>query len=278
METVFPSDRAAARLRRLSLATLLSLAALSAAAAPIRVGGTGSALGTMRLLGDAFAKDDSKLRLQVVPNLGSSGGLRALQKGAIDIAVISRPLKPEELAAGLTAYEYGRSPFVLVTNKTDARDLSRDALADMLSGRTSRWPDGTPVRPVLRPASDGDSDLLAAFSPKIAEALAQARAREGLVVASTDQDAADEAERLPGSLAANTLALVLSEKRTLNVLALDGVTPSVKALVQGQYPHFKSLYLVTRPDARVPVNRFIAFVKSAQGRALLEAHGHFVPR
>ena len=83
------------------------------------------------------------------------------------------------------------------------------------------------------------------------------------MVASTDQDAADEAERLPGSLAANTLALVLSEKRPLNVLALDGVTPSVKALVQGQYPHFKSLFIVTRPDAAASVNRFIAFVKSA---------------
>jgi phosphate transport system substrate-binding protein len=265
-----------AHLQRLSLAACLALAATSVAAGQIRVGGTGSALGTMRLLGDAFAKLGSKLDLQVLPHLGSSGGLRAVQSGAIDIAVISRPPKPEELGAGLMAYEYGRTPFVLVTSKVTPHGLSRSTFADMLSGRITQWPDGTPVRLVLRPASDIDSELVAAMSPQIAEALALARAREGLIVASTDKDAADDAERLPGSLAVNTLALLMSEKRKLNVLALDGVVPSVQALAQGRYPHFKPLYLVTRADATVAVQRFVGFVKSAEGRAILEAHGHLV--
>jgi phosphate transport system substrate-binding protein len=266
------------RLLRLLLAAYAVMFGTPVLAESIRVGGTGSAIGTMRLLADAYLRKDSQVRLTVVPNLGSTGGLRALQAGAIDIAVISRLAKPEELGHALVAYEYGRSPFVLVSKDAKVRGLSLDNVADMIRSPTSQWPDGTPVRLVLRPVSDHDSALFASFSPQIADALRQARAREGLVVAASDQDAADAAERLSGALATNTLALVLSEKRRLHVLALDGVMPSVQALADARYPFFKPLSLVTRADATAPVQRFVAFVKSAEGRAILEANGHLVAR
>lgn len=69
----------------------------------MRIGGTGSAIGTMKLLGDALARQDMAFQYTVVPNLGSSGGLRALQAGAIDIALISRRLRADEVDGGLVA-------------------------------------------------------------------------------------------------------------------------------------------------------------------------------
>lgn len=257
-------------------ALLLSGAAFHAGAQALRIGGTGSALGTMRLLADALAKQKpTQPALTIVPNLGSSGGLRALKAGAIDIALISRPLKPEE-AAGLVGFEYGRSPFVFVTSKTGVRNITPSAVADFLSGRADSWPDGQPVRFVLRPVSDGDNAYLASFSPAIAAALKIAHQRPGMVVAPTDQDAADEAEHLPGSLAVNTLALLLSEHRKLNVIAFNGVAPSVKALADGSYPYFKPVVMVTPGEPSGAVLRFIEFVKSPQARAILEVNGHLV--
>lgn len=244
----------------------------------LRVGGTGSALGTIRLLGEAIARHDPGFRLTVVPNLGSGGGLRALQAGAIDLALISRPLKPEESAAGLVAYEYGRSPFVLVSSRTAASALTRAELAAMLDGSHTQWADGMPVRLVLRPLSDNDNALLAAMSPQVADGLKRAHSRSGLVIAMTDQDAVDEAERLPGSLATSTLALLLSEGRKAQALALDGVQPSAAALAAGRYPYFKPLLAVTRGAGSPAAQQLLAALQSAEGRALLESTGHVVPR
>lgn len=252
-------------------------AAFHAGAEAVRVGGTGAALGTMRLLADALAKQSSTAHdVTLVPNLGTSGGLRALQAGAIDLALTSRPLTPQETAAGLIGFEYGRSPFVFITSKPGVKNVTPSAVADFLSGRAPSWPDGQPVRVVLRPTSDGDNVYLASFSPDIAAALKIAHKRPGMVVAPTDQDAADEAERLPGSLAVSTLALILSERRKLNVIAFNGVAPSVRTLADGAYPYYKPLVMVTRGAPSGAALRFIEFTKSPRGRAILEANGHVV--
>jgi phosphate transport system substrate-binding protein len=97
-----------------------------------------------------------------------------------------------------------------------------------------------------------------------------------MVIAVTDQEAAEEAERLPGSLAVNTLALVLSERRKVTVIAVDGAVPSVQALATGSYPYFKRLVIVTRGAPSGTLLQFIEFLRSPKGRAILEANGHFV--
>lgn len=269
-----------ARLRlRLWTAFLLTfaLAAPAARAEPIRLGGTGSALGTMQKLAEAFGRVQPQFALTIVPNLGSSGGLKALRDGLVQIAATSRPLKPEEAAAGLSAVEYGRTAFVLATSKAGVDGLSLAQVADIYSGRQSRWEDGTPIRLVLRPASDGDTALLGGFSAQVKEALAAAMSREGMVVAMTDQDSADGIERLPGGLGTSSLALLRAEGRRLHALAIDGVRPSVASVADGSYPHAKPMYLVTKGVASPSVAQFLAFVGSPEGRRILTETGHVLP-
>jgi phosphate transport system substrate-binding protein len=248
----------------------------TAHAQPVRLGGTGAGLGTMHLLGAALAKAEPQFSLEIVPNLGSSGGLKALARNAVQLAVISRALKPEEAAQGFTAIEYGKTPFVLVTTRRDLGNLTLAQIADIYSGKRESWADGTPIRLVLRPANDSDTAVLAAFSPAIKTALASAQAREGMVVGITDQDSANELQRLKGGLGTASLALVLSEKRPLSVIPIEGVTPSVTTLTNKTYPYFKPMYFVTRSNAPAAVTRFIEFTRSAQGQRILADTGHWV--
>lgn len=269
-----------ARLRlRLRAAFFLTcvLAAPPALAESVRLGGTGSALGTMQRLAEAFGKIQPQFALAIVPNLGSGGGLRALGEGLVQIAATSRPLKPEEIAAGLSAVEYGRTAFVLATSKAGVDGLSLGQIADIYAGRQSRWSDGTPIRLVLRPASDGDTALLGAFSAPVKEALAAAMSREGMVVAMTDQDSADGIERLPGGLGTASLALLRAEGRRLHPLAIDGVRPSVASVADGTYPHAKRMYLVTKGTPPHSVAQFLAFLDSPEGRRILTETGHVLP-
>lgn len=56
------------------------------AAAKIHIGGSGGPLGTMQILGDDFKKNHPQVTVVIVPSLARSGGIRALQAGAIDVA------------------------------------------------------------------------------------------------------------------------------------------------------------------------------------------------
>lgn len=271
--TTLPSSLARAlRTTLFSLGFALALPT-PARAETVRLGGTGAALRTMAVLAQAYKKVDPSFQLEIVPNLGSNGGIKALTAGAIQIAVASRVIKAEELAAGVHAFEYGRTAFVLATAKDNVRALTLTQIADLYAGRQTKWSDGQPVRLVLRPANDGDTPLLASFSQGVKDALAIAMARPGMVTAMTDQDSADTIERLPGGLGTSSLALLMSEQRRARALPIDGVEPTVGNVANGQYPYAKPLYLLFKDGAPASVLQFIAFVGSEAGRRILTDTG-----
>lgn len=255
---------------------LLSAVAPAAPAQTLKLAGSGNGVATMEVLAAAYRARETKFQLHVIQNLGSNGAIKALAARAIDVAVIGRDLKGEETALGLTAFEYGRTPLVLGTNRREPKGLSLQEAADLFAGRITHWPDGVPVRLVLRPPTDSDTVLQSAWSPAMKEALNLAHARPGMVIAPTDRQSADQMERLPGSLGSTTLALILAEHRDLRVVPIGGVVPSVKALADATYPYFKRMYLVTRGNEADLAQRFADFVRSGEGRAELTRIGHLV--
>ena len=257
--------------------TLLGPLVPAAWAQPVRVGGTGSALEVMRQLGEAHRLAEPQFELTVVPNLGSSGGMRALAAGAIEAALVTRELTEEERRAGLTGVAYGRTPVVLATSRQAAAGFSARQVEEIYAGRQERWPDGLAIRLVLRPLSDVDTRVLGGLSARMPEILKQAAARPGMLVPVTDQDSANDLARLPGSLGTSSLALLLAEKRGLTILPIDGVMPSARTVADGSYPLAKTMFIVYRGDAPAQLRRYIDFLKSPRARALLEQTGHWVP-
>ena len=81
---------------------------------------------------------------------------------------------------------------------------------------------------------------------------------------------------MPAAIGTSTLALMLSEKRKLKALALDGIVPSPATLASGAYPLAKELYFILPATPRPLIQRFIAFMQSRQGAAILEQTGHVV--
>lgn len=254
-----------------------AITCLPASGEEVRIGGTGAALGTMKILADAYSRQRPDIRFAVLPSLGTSGGIKALRAGAIQVGVSARPLLESEAQGGFVATEYGRTPFIFTTPiATKAVGITTQALADLYAGRADKWPDGTLVRLVMRPVGDSDTELIKAMSPEMRVAKEAAEKRPGLLFTVTDQETADSIEKVPGSLGPSTLALVLSERRAVRPLSLDGVMPDVKALAEGRYPLSKTMYLVT-PTAPAPsIRGFVDFIQSPGGRALLVQNGHWV--
>jgi phosphate transport system substrate-binding protein len=250
-----------------------ALHACALAQETVTAGGTGASFGIMRLLGEGFAAAQPGIRVVVAPNLGTSGGYRALAAGRIDIALGSRPPVPAE-GKGLQTSEFARSPFVVAVQRSNpAGSIAMGELERYYGDANAAWPDGARVRVVLRPASETDTALLRAFSPNLARAVDQAAKRAGMLLGPSDSDAADLLERTPGALGATTLGLILAERRALKALALDGQSPSIAAMAAGRYRHVKTLYLVTSEGVSPAARKFIAYARSKSGAAILEKHG-----
>lgn len=244
----------------------------------IKIGGTGGALGTMRLLADAYKKLQTDVNVVIVPNLGSSGGIKAVLSGAIQIGLSSRPLKEAEIGQGAESIEYARTPFVFATPLKNGAvsAVSVRQLVEIYSGKMERWPDGTKIRLVLRPESDSDTELVGINWPELRQVSRLAGKRPGALIGVTDGEAADYLEKLPGAIGTTTLALILSEQRSLKALKLDDVQPSTKGIADGSYPYYKSLLLVTGPKTSASARKFIAFVQFPAGREILARTGHWV--
>ncbi len=240
----------------------------------VRIGGTGVALATIRLLGDSFQKKHPGIAVKVFPSLGSQGGLEAAEHGDIDIAVASKKLSAKQ-KAGLAVSEYGRTPLVFVTRETNpVSRITLRQVIDIYAGRTMRWPDGTPVRLVIRPAGESSNHLLGEISGEMKKAVEDSAARPGLSMAVTDQDNADLLEKLPGSFGVAPLCQILSENRRLKVLALQKPGGGEIAPAGGSYPYYYDLFIATGPRSSPSSALFVRFVFSKEGQRILANTGH----
>ena len=247
------------------------------AAIRIRIGGSGGALGTLQLLADAFKKIHPHASFVIVPSLGSGGGIKALQAGAIDLAVISRPLKDSERGPGILATEYARTPVVFaVAVTTNVSAITTPELVSIYAGERKTWADGQPLRLVLRPDDESDTEIVRSVSPGMNQAVTAAQARQGMIIALTDKANAESLETIPGAVGTTTLAQIISEKRGLRPLALDGDSPSLATLVNGKYGYYKTFFTVSGSWTPPSAHQFAAFVRSPAGRDILEKNGHWV--
>ena len=91
----FDSRKGAPCAQNLTIALCLVaplLAGKALAADTLTIGGTGSATELLRQVGAKFTAA-SEVKVDVIPSLGSTGAIRALADGKLDIAVSARPLK-----------------------------------------------------------------------------------------------------------------------------------------------------------------------------------------
>lgn len=235
----------------------------------IKFGGTGSGLELMRKLGSLYVTQHPGIEIAVIPSLGSSGGIKALQVGALDLAISARPVKPEE--KGLKSLLLCRTPLAFVVNSASAASAIRtDDLVQLYGTTAYTWPDGGRARVILRPEAEIDTKMLRSISPLVDLAVSQAKTRSGINMAATDQDNVKMLEATPGGFGMVALAMLTTAQTRLKILTFNGVEPSLRNLEQGRYPLVREYYLVTRNPANKTVNEIVSLAGSASGASLFK--------
>ncbi len=257
------------------LLLLLGLPGWSRAEESLRVSGTGTALGTMRRLGAAFEQANPGIKLRVLTSIGSGGAFKAVAKGALDLGVAARPLSGEEYALGLVSFPFARTPFLFAAGpRSGARDLTAADAVRIYRGELDVWPNGERIRLILRPRTDADSAILMAISPEMAAAAERALAREGMLLALTNQESNEILVRTPGALGMSSLTQVVTEGLAVTPLSWNGVAPTIPNLASGAYPLQKTLYIVIKAPASPAALRFFQFLASPPARVILEQSGN----
>src|ERR1700750_964990 len=169
------------------IAVLLGVPAGSARADALRTGGPGAVTQMLQRLGAAFTRREPGTTLTVLPNLGSGGAIAGVADGLLDFAVSGRPLNSEE-AKSLTAIVLASTPFAVASSQPNPGNRNSADIAPFFQNVRSVWPDGTPVRVVLRSPAELDAILLANTFPNMAAAIEQLRGHTEIPVVATDQD------------------------------------------------------------------------------------------
>jgi hypothetical protein len=135
------------------------------------------------------------------------------------------------------------------------------------------WPDGTPLKIILRARSGSEYPYLIKSVAGMDTALDEAHQRRGVPVGATDQENADLAQRTEGALAIASLVQIRAEKLSLQPLPLDDVEPSIEAVADGSYPFPFRICLLLPAQPSAAGQRFVSFVASDQGQDTLRSLG-----
>ncbi|MFZ3116610.1 MAG: substrate-binding domain-containing protein [Syntrophales bacterium] len=240
------------------------------------IAGTGASIGAMQLMAKDFQKKHPEVKVAVLPSIGSTGGIKAVREGRIDIGLLARRLKPEEQSGAIIEEIYGRTAFIFgVQDSNPTENLALAEIAEIYAGKRQTWSDGTPIRLILRPLSDAYSVYLSGINSVLKSVSEKAHAIPGVFVGNTDQEAALQIEKTPGSFGTTSGSLIAAEGLRIKALSVDGAAPTCANIAADKYPFVMTLSLVYKKDKyRGVIRDFVEFVFSRDGQKLLSKNGH----
>lgn len=212
--------------------------------------------------------------LQMPSSIGSSGGIKAVTSGAIDLALISRPLKDGEKAQGLKELPYARVGIVLGVN-TDVPDnnITSQDILDIFKGKKSRWTNGYMIIVLSREEGDSSNQVLSKTIPGYRDMLADSLKQQRWQVYYTDAEEAHAIENTPYSIGLTDTGALIAEHLKIKPLKVNGVAPTIINMQNGSYKLFKDLYFTYREPLSADSQKFLNFVFSPDGSKIIEANG-----
>ncbi len=245
-----------------------------AVAGQVVVSGTGMALAAMRIAGEAFTAANPDTTINVLPSMGSGGGIKALQDEVLDLSLSARRLKPAEKQAGLVEAYCFRTALVFASQPGHQADFALADLPGLYSDVSPVWPNGAPLKVIMRAQSGSEHPYLAKNVPGLDDAFKVARTRPGTVVGMTDQLNADIAEKMEGGFAITSLLQINGEKRRLEAVSIDGVKPGPSTVEDGSYPFSMKVCIIAKP-ARLTAEarRFLNYLQGDEGKKVIVSLG-----
>lgn len=207
--------------------------------------------------------------------LGTKARLRALAQGKIDIALASHGLVAGELARqGMAVHAIAKVAVVFGVNASvPTANLTDRHICDLYAGTITNWRElGGPdlaIAPRTRPDSEVDAEVVRG---KIA-CLKDLKMPEGVKVMPRSGDMAKELATSVGAIGMTTTTVVEQSRGQIRLVSLNGILPSAENVERKIYTLTRDSFLVTKAPPPPAVSRFVDFVRSSTGTAVIVANG-----
>ena len=215
---------------------------------------------------------------------GTGVGITDIGEGRSEIAMASREIKPSERMfceiGGKQIHEFivGYDAICIVVSpeiyESGIASLTREQLKDIYSGKISNWKDvdgpDSDIFVIGRRAGSGTRDI---FN----EIIMGSKEAETPGVSMEAGDSSEVKTAIKGSNnAIGYVGYSYVQSGDMNLVALEGVNPTIEAIRNGAYPLARKLYFYTLGIPKPGARAFIDFVLCNEGQKIAIENG-FIP-
>jgi phosphate transport system substrate-binding protein len=262
-------------LRAAALAALL-VPALAAAGDGISYGGSSTLADTV-LKGGAIQAFEGKTgaRFAVVDVSGTGKGLKALADGKLNLVGAGRTLAADEKKAGLLGTVIGYDGLAVYVNKANAvKNLTRAQLKDVFTGKVKSWKElggkDVPVVPLVEPIASKRATVQL-FQELVLDGVPF---KTGIRELEQLSDQMREVASTEGAICVASVGFLGSAEASLKgavrAVSLDDLDPSDANIRSGAYLLSRPMLFVTKGLPEGDPKKFIEFMLSKDGQAIVE--------
>lgn len=248
---------------------------LVAMAQELVVPGSGNPESVVRLLANAYNRQQSQHKVSVPATTGTAGAIRDVLAGTAVLGRVGRPLKPEERDKGLVFVPIGRDPVAFVGGAgVTVKGLSQAQVLDIYAGKLHNWRElggkPLPIRPIGRESTDASRQAI----DRAIKSFATLAFSDRVKVVHLDPQMLELLDRFAGSLGFINRSALAACKTAVVPLALDGVEPAPQHVGVGRYPLSIEFGFVHKSNGlSTSAKAFIEFVHSSAGVGILRGQG-----
>lgn len=257
-------------MKTVTVAALLLIAAASTASAEtVRIAGSGGMIPMVTELGKAYMKKNPGDTITVnQKSLGKEGGVMALTRGTIEIAMLSS-LEAKDKSLPINAVETAIVPSLFAVHPSvKVKALSGQQICDIYAGKITDW----------KQVGGGSAKIVVLTRPENESAKIAIRNGLGCFAGLTETSAAITLAK--SQEMRDTLIKTPNAIGMINTIALDDAAGKVIAIKQdgkdvattpvAQWPMKTLSYLATGKTPSEATKRFMQFVKSAEGQKIIK--------
>ncbi len=259
----------------IAVTAVLILASAAFAGEAINVTGSSTIRPIVKKAAKVFKKETG-IKVKVKGG-GSSVGVKSAEDGLADIGMASRKLKNSE-PKDLTTHLIGMDGIAIVVNADNPLNaITKQDVIKIYTGAVTNWKElgGPDMKISIEAKAEGRStkELFEKYFDLKGKVISSAHIigsnTEGIAYVSGTPSAI-------GYVSLGTAEAAAKKGVAVKLLDLDGIKATSVNVANGSYPLRRELNLITRGEANGNAQKFIDFVLSPQGQAIV-AKLEFVP-